>query len=418
MSYVIHIWENPAELPLPTSIDDAVQLLDKLSAQPMNSVNPKFMSLAKRLKQRYPDLNSAIPDEDEEEVDYNELAWSETVDGDTLDAVWGLGLNTGELFDEARPFVMQEANALGLCVMDEQAGEVYLPSGKVLVMSGRVAPAVVSTTPKPSDNNPPKKQYTLTVDGKTHTFEVTTWIDSRTKAICEGSPRNKEVLPIAFEHLTPLMTANGYKAYKGKQLFKRNFAEGWCEVQLHKGADMWPRHAELEIFIGLHCHPLTELVSKICYPNRSPETVAESTTVIVIPEQWLENFDGIEVNNTFTNAGEYHVRRYDQIEAVLANLTMKLQTLVLHALADCQTVADIDRHLNLPDDTARPFFAAWGEYWGYTRIIAAYLMGNPMLDALCEKYTKRPNGLPIQNPAVDYVRNHPLGVANDLHNDE
>lgn len=375
MSYVVQIWENPENKPFPASIDAELQILETLQSCQLREFNPKFIALAERLKQRYPDMDSVSFDEEDDDFDFSELAWTDSpLNGKTLDAVYGLGLNLNDLFEKVRPFVMQEATALGLCVMDGHSGEVYLPDGKVLRVSNKAKPvsATVKSLPK-EDEDPPK---------------------------------NKELLAIAFEKLAPLMVEHGYKAYKDKRLFKRTFAEGCCEIELWSSANMWPFHGEFEIQTRLRCHAITNLSSEIAYPDKSPEDAAEKITFILCPQRWLENSDDLSVQH-----GAYCVQRYEQIDTVMAHLIMKVQTCLLPVLAQCQTLADFEYHLNTPEGHSS-IFKLHKRNYPEEKIIAAYLMGNPILEALCEQFYAFAQ---INNKSgilkcIDYVRSHPLNT--------
>lgn len=135
MSYVIQIWQNPQSQSLPTSLVQAEQQLQALHEQPVGTALPLFIQLAQRLTERYPDQASAPIDEETDDVDFDSVAWTDSpMNGKTRTAVWNIGLNSAML-DEVRPFVIVQANALGLNVMDEQADEVHLAGGQVLASS-------------------------------------------------------------------------------------------------------------------------------------------------------------------------------------------------------------------------------------------------------------------------------------------
>jgi hypothetical protein len=127
MSYVLQIWENP----IPNSVTEADQIHDRLSEQ-HTAQNPKFIELAKRLTKRYPSAGtSGGGDEEAEDV------WSDNpIDGETDSPVYGLGVQTEHL-NAVVPFVVKTANTLGLTVYDTQAGQAFLPNGKVLTLPGQ-----------------------------------------------------------------------------------------------------------------------------------------------------------------------------------------------------------------------------------------------------------------------------------------
>ena len=92
-----------------------------------------------------------------------------------------------------RPFLIQKAQALGLGVMDEQVGEVYLPTGEMLCLPGQ--------KPIAHQEDPPT-----------------------------DLPKSREVRDLLYEALLPLLSEHGFKGNKRSGTFKRVFAEGWHEL--------------------------------------------------------------------------------------------------------------------------------------------------------------------------------------------
>ncbi|TXT40330.1 MAG: hypothetical protein FD135_1354 [Comamonadaceae bacterium] len=135
MSYVLQIWESP----IPNSVTEADQIHDRLSEQ-HTAQNPKFIELAKRLTKRYPSAGTSGGDDEE-----TEDVWSDSpIDGETDSPVYGLGVQTEHL-NAVVPFVVKTANTLGLTVYDTQAGQAFLPNGKVLTLP-RQAPVQFDET--------------------------------------------------------------------------------------------------------------------------------------------------------------------------------------------------------------------------------------------------------------------------------
>jgi TPR repeat protein len=123
MSYIINIWEQPRNLPIPETETAIWQMLSQLyEMQPRQ--NPKFQELARQLMSIYPEESG---DEGDRSV------WLECkADGDTNEPVWNLGLYNGERLDEAQAMITALATGLGLNVADEQAGDLYLADGRIL----------------------------------------------------------------------------------------------------------------------------------------------------------------------------------------------------------------------------------------------------------------------------------------------
>lgn len=124
MSYVVHFWSQP----IPKSLDQANQIFTSLQNDSRGQ-NPLFPMLAKRLTARFPCIL-------ELEEDDPRAAWSDgPLDGLTQNGTYGIGIQTDKV-DEVQPFVVETATSLGLVVMDDQQGEVYLPGGTVLNHDG------------------------------------------------------------------------------------------------------------------------------------------------------------------------------------------------------------------------------------------------------------------------------------------
>lgn len=123
MSYIINIWEQPDNLPIPKTESAVWQMLNQLYELPPRK-NPKFQELARQLMSLYPEENG---DEGDRSI------WLELkADGDTDEPVWNLGLYSGDRLDEVQPVIAARATALGLNVADEQAGDLYLADGRIL----------------------------------------------------------------------------------------------------------------------------------------------------------------------------------------------------------------------------------------------------------------------------------------------
>jgi hypothetical protein len=367
MSYTVQIWEKSLAHPLLANIDAAVQLVEELlEAHP--GQNPKFMALVERLTQRYPCLNDMPVPDGADEIDFNQLAWTDgNIDGQFDDAVFVLGINTS-IVDEVQPFVIQEATALGLCVLDEQAGEAYLPGGRVLSVP-RLADAPVE--PNQDDDELPK---------------------------------TREVLRIIFERLTPLLTQHGYKARKGNRTFKRIHPGGWHEIVVGSASDHWPTCCEIEIYASTRIHPITDLVCAVTRPELSREWVEEQPTGIAAQRNWMDDEAGGFIQS---NTKNYKVHNLTEIEAVIAHLSVKLKTRLLPLLQQCETLEGMEGQLN-PESSLHPIFHTLNG--GKTNIIAAYLARSPRLEQLCKELTAmspKSTGYEEVQRCIEYVHSHP-----------
>jgi TPR repeat protein len=133
MSYVVHVWE-PAAGAAPADLEEAMQQLEQ-AWERLEAPRKKFETLLKRLTRRYPDITSP----EAQTLPEDSLAWSDGPLSAGNRPVLVLGL-TSAMCDEVQPFLVKEANKLGLHVTDEQAGEIYLASGEqVSVVAARRA---------------------------------------------------------------------------------------------------------------------------------------------------------------------------------------------------------------------------------------------------------------------------------------
>ena len=177
MSYVLQIWEHPTTHALPATVQEAEAFTSAL--QGINSVqNPKFITFAKKLTRKYPCMTES-----------DESVWTDgPLDGQTDEPVYGIGIQT-EYLHEVHPFVITTANALGLSVYDDQAGQAYLASGNILTMPGD-KPFVPAKRPVSEFNK-------------------------------------KSATERAFHCFTVHLEKHGYKPLKSKLTFKRRFPGGF-----------------------------------------------------------------------------------------------------------------------------------------------------------------------------------------------
>ena len=366
MSYVLQIWEQAEGCPAPASVEAADQLLSLLH-DTSSSQNPKFVQLAQRLTARFPCICSP----EAEKLPESKWAWSDgPLDGEAESAVFGLGLNS-DMLDKVRPFVVQQAKSLGLNVMDEQAGEVFLADGKVLRQSGSSAS---STAPERSGNDLPKRAA---------------------------------LVQIIFERLTPFLAQHGFKARKSDRSFKCTFPNGWHVLDIGS-TDLWPMEVKLCLNVESRFHEVTNLVNAIDWPDRPPDQVKLAFTTARGQPRWMDG----EIRPFQDSDRGYVVRSSSEIDAVIEHLEMKLQTRLLPILAKYKTLAGLDEVLNPNPVTDSIFFGSFDD--GAKHIITAYLARNPNLEQLCQEFLDQTARWPSDGSVIDatrkcieYVRNQP-----------
>ena len=126
MSYVVRVWEKPVDWPMPASFDEALAQLDRLDALP-EAPSAKLTLFAQRLQARWPHYPAS----------HAPPTWEgEPIDRDVAGPVWNLGVAERDRLDEVQAVLVTDAVAMGLNVLDEQAGEIHLGNGAVHTVPG------------------------------------------------------------------------------------------------------------------------------------------------------------------------------------------------------------------------------------------------------------------------------------------
>lgn len=330
MSYVVAIWEQPPNLPLPGNLQAAVRLVDMLR-RVKPGPNPKYAEMIRQLTARYPDITSP----EAEALGDDRLAW---IDGplgaEGPDCVYNLGINTNDMFEEVRPFVLQTARALGLNVLDGQAGEAYFADGTL-------------------------------VNG--HTSRKT------------GFER------AVIERLAPLLAAHGYRMRDGGEALLRQVDAGWSEITVSVG-ESWPPHYDLYFDARQETWAISDLYNEISFghpkpPPGAPRRVDGGPLGIVHPDRWVER--GAPLVNDKLG---HRVRNVAELDAAVPMIAAQIERRLLPLLARAETLEGYDALMNPPVLTESPFFIEkvfHGWERGYRNVLAAHLAGNPRLHEIC-----------------------------------
>ena len=132
MSYVVRVWEKPVDWPMPADFDEALAQLDRLDALP-EAPSAKLTLFGQRLQARFP----YYPDS------HAPPTWhDEPIDRGATGPVWNIGIAERDRLDEVQAVLVTEAVAMGLNVLDEQAGEMHLGNGAVHAVPGSEQRAV------------------------------------------------------------------------------------------------------------------------------------------------------------------------------------------------------------------------------------------------------------------------------------
>lgn len=354
MSYVLHLWPVRAA-EVPRDIEAALSLVRRLRRQRLGEPGV-FPGLAQALTSRYPCITSGAA----QELSEMEWAWSDgPLDGRTDDTVYAIGLRTAML-DEVLPFVVNEANARGVAVLDPQGGQAYLPGGTVL-------------------------------GARPHVRQV----------VIDDDPADRDLGRIVFDRLEPLLTTADFKPRRSNLSFKQKFAGGWHEIELVVV------HFEVGFLIDSRLDAVGDLVSAIvrAWPPDDPKTWPTTT---LTTRQWASKVAPWMQNGRFVAQGQA------QIDGLLAIFNQAWTTLLAPALMEYRTVAGLDRLLNGPALGESLFYP--GKFHLAVNVLAAYLARNPRLESICEEILAHvksagpgnANHIERTQACVDYVRTHPL----------
>lgn len=357
MSYVLHIWENPPGRPWPASVEEADRVLHALQATASDQ-NPKFVALVHKLTSRYP----ASPTREDM---LQGPAWTDgPLDGETDTAVFTVGIGLRR-WNEIQPFVVEQARSLGLNVTDELSGDVFLASGATL----RYGPAR-SAGAQVSD--------------------------------AQEVPRARDLEPVVVDRLMSLMKQHGYKFSKSHREFRSTFPGGWHRISV----TVQDVESGCEIRVGAcnRLHAVSELLHSIVAPNHPVADLKEIPTTIIGQRAWLDELGGFAagLNN------EYRLERHADLDRLLEHLGGKLVARLFPILEKYKTVDGLDALLNPDPVSGSVLFQGYN--WGAVHIIAAFLAGNPKLEALCAEFESqardaRYNQRVLQ--CIQYVRGRP-----------
>jgi len=316
MSYVLHVWQEPA----PISLADAVRIHQELSRS-TGQQSRRFIEFAKRLTARYP----CIADE-EGEGDSPDVWTDGPLDGRTPGAVYAIGVNTEHL-DTVVPFVVEVASQLGLVLLDEQAGAAYLPDGSALTACGRSKVAF----PPP----PPRGEE----------------LDER-----------QHVVDALNEVISPALAAHGFKSLKRwsdtHAPHKRRFKD--CDQYLffdieHAGARGYQANVQFHIDPKLPA-PVRQVLGfyeKWHGVSLYVDFVAAAVRSGIPLVAGVRPGTGLKLLYTVTEA-----------KAWAREVTEFVERAILPAVDRCDTFAGIDACLNAPSAGEARLLKANGTYFG------------------------------------------------------
>lgn len=363
MTYILKIWQpakgQRSRLELASVLADVAALEDG-QARPSRH----FAALLAVLTRQYPDITSA----EAREMAESEWAWSDgPLDDAAQDTVLVLGLRSGKV-DEVQPFVIEQATARGLAVLDAQAGAAWFPGN---VRLGATAPART-------------RQAAVAAD---------------------RMPNCGEAALLLFDALAPLLSAAGFRPARSKRRFRRTFEAGWQEVVVM--TKDYGRGACGFSLMGLvRIHAVSELHARVFLQSMPEKDRQALATVVLLQRGWMPEASPLVAGDH----REYYVKQPAQLAQLREQAIADCSGHLLPLLDASRSVDGLDRLLN-PDPLHKSIFFA-----GYAgrldaHIWTAYLAGNPRLEALCEQILQHVRGDQFAYAArtcVEFVRAHPL----------
>jgi hypothetical protein len=363
MSYILQIWEPPAGQPLPRDMDSvlaAVEGLEEGAPRP----SARFAPLLEHLLRRYPDITSAAA----QQVPESAWAWSDgPLAASTRDTVMVLGLRS-ETVDAVQPFVVEQATAQGLAVLDPQAGAAWFPGGLSIGL-------FLAARPR------------------------------RAEAAPARVPKCPEAAFLVIDGLAPLLTAAGFQPARNSMRFKRTFSGGWQEIVLLL-EDRGTGGCTFALLSRIRIDEVSELHASV-FPRAMPEEKRRAEpTVSLAQRDWVE--DSEFVPGTGRNR-DYVISKSGDLNALIARMTADCRDRLLPILDGCRSTEGVDRVLNTDPLEDSMFFQYYDRMDFH--ILFAYLARNPRLEAICKQILDNVTDndhLDSARKCVEYVRAHPL----------
>jgi hypothetical protein len=364
MSYTLEIWQpGPGESP-PADLAGALAMVQRLRGE-RPGPNPLFRQLVETLTRRFPDITS----DEAAELPESELAWSDgPLCGDDDRAVFVLGLLTQRL-DDVRPFVVDEANALGLAVFDGQAAQAFFPGGIRLFAW-------------------PTESADECVDEEDDEDDV---------------PSCRELGAAAFERLGRAVEPLGFKPRKSSLTYKRTLRDGWqsLKVLVFDQGDA----CELSVLGDIRIDAASDLCNRLVRPHLLPKDAAAFSTAMLRQREWLlTKAPFIEPEKHL-----YRVTRRAEQDEILSHFEDQVASTLVPILEQAVTIEGVDRVMNTSPLSASPAFQQYNDT--FENILVAYLARNPRLPQLCEEVITRTTDRQRKQKAqicADYVFTHPL----------
>ncbi len=287
MSYVIHLWEHEA----PRSMEQALQLHEHLLDSQGPAPLRRFADLLARLVQRFPAQVGGVG------AYAGDGTWVEPAPPQvqTQGVVLSLALY-GDRPAQLLPVLIDEAGALGLTVLDEQGGCVYLPGRVQLDMDGVSPRPAAARQPAPAD----AERLTAGI------------LRARTKAVLQA----------------PLQR-HGFVLAKGGDTwseFQRQTPAGLQAIKIYRTSELWQH-----LFYCSLTPSLPPAVAAAVAPAKEIRLFVPAGTA-------LQDFARFDYSNDFDCFVACNI---DQLDRLLPAFLASIESLCLPALDACQTASDV-----------------------------------------------------------------------------
>lgn len=297
MSHLLHVWE----VPRPASVADAVAIRGRLQREGA-APSPRFALLAARLTARHPDIDASDDDDADPGV------WTDgPLAANGRGPVFGIGIQA-HAAEAVVPFVVATARALGLVVLDEESGLVFLPDGRVLGQR----PSVAAPPPPP----PPDRALT-----------------------------RAEVLQALHRALGPRLVAAGFGPAEGDADYQRAMPAARVVVKF----DCESRAPEHQVSVH------TSLVVPGTQPLALVQLLAPRPHIVTVRDHELAAAAGIVWPRTApTHGSPAIIETPDELQGLCAHWQQRLEAVLLPLVERCRDLRGLEQVLREQPDAFGP----------------------------------------------------------------
>lgn len=387
MSVVLKIWVQPVDALVPTSVYEAMRLIDSLQNGPSN---PQFAPLVQRLTARFPCITSAQA----ESIHPSRLAWTDgPLEAAAHGAVASLGINS-EMLDEAHSFVVETANSMGFNVMDEQSGACFMTDGSVLHLSGAISGFEIRATAPEANLGHAAMPMPARERG-----------GSATQSMSNDSARSldaPELLNMIAPVLTTLLSRHGFVPQSPGSARGENVELSRCWGKHFDGGrhELWLQtevnDAIPSFYVTVNSR-LEALARVVFHAHDSPDAMPVHLEML----DWLREAEGMRPGRFYQY--HYEVHSMSELSGQIEHLTHHMQSRLVPLVEQLQTVQGLDTLVNtqpLKDSML------WIDNGSCLPIYVAAMAQNPRLDAICQEVldnTANDSSWDNKEEAVKYV---------------